>query len=130
MANITISSATVAGWQGNSSGVKLRVYTNDDFIASDGSIYPKSVVNNPPALGTFFQEYACSVSSGSLVIPAVTLDSTTDSTDNPDASYSAVLWDSVSGTKIQQFGTRPSFTLQPTPVNITWSQIFSTAATE
>src|SRR5882762_6728165 len=111
---ITISTATIPGWSGNTSGVALRIYTNADFTAQTGTIYPKSIPANG-SLGTFFQSYACAVSGGSLTIPIVTLDSTVDSPDNPGASYAAMLWDTTTGKAIQPFGTFSKFSLLATP---------------
>ena len=125
---ITIASVTIPGWQGNTAGVSLRIYANAPFTAESGTIYPQSVMTNPISLGTFFQSYACTVASGALTIPAVELDSTVDSPDNPDATYSAVLWDGASGQPIQQFGTRSQFTLSPSPTSTTWAAIFTAEA--
>lgn len=125
MALITISSVTIPGWQGSSLGVVLRIYTNSDFTAETGTLYPRSVITNTASLGTFFQSYSCSVSGGSLTIPSVTLDSTTDSPDNPDATYSAVLWDTATGLQVQPFGTYTAFRLPPSPTSTSWAAIFS-----
>jgi hypothetical protein len=103
-------------------------YCNSAFTAQSGTFYPQSVLSNPASLGTFFQSYVCTVASGALTIPAVTLDSTQDSLDNPDASYSAVLWDNTSGKQIQGLGTWGSFTVPPTPTSTTWAAIFAAKA--
>jgi len=128
MAVISIASVTVPGWQGNTSGVTLRVYINTAFSAATGTLYPQTVRCAPASLGTFFREYACSVSSGALVIPAVSLDSTVDSPDNPNATYTAELHDSASGKAIQQFGTFSTFPLAPAPTSTTWAAIFTAEA--
>jgi hypothetical protein len=128
MATITIASVTIPGWQGNTSGVQLRIYTNSSFTAESGTLYPQSNIYLSQTIGTFYQSYACSVSSGSLVIPAVTIDSTTDSPDNPAATYSAVLWDSQSGKQIQPLGTFGQFSLTPSPTSTTWAAIFTAEA--
>lgn len=125
MASITIASVTIPGWQGNTSGVVLRIYTNESFTAASGTLYPQSVRTNSPALGTFFQSYGCTVSSGSLTVPSVTIDSTTDSPDNPDATFSAVLWDTTTDLPIQNFGTYGSWQLTPSPTSTTWAAIFA-----
>ena len=133
MASITIASVTVPNWQGNTSGIVLRVYFNEAFTAASGNIYPKTIYSNAAvaaSLGTFYQTNACTVTGTSLVIPAITLDSTTDSPDNPGASYSAVLWDSTTGKPIQMFGTFPSFVLDPTHTSATWAAIFTAADTD
>jgi hypothetical protein len=128
MASITIASVTVPNWQGNTAGIVLRIYFNEAFTAASGTIYPKTVYSNAAgvaSLGTFYQTNACTVTGTSLEIPAITLDSTTDSPDNPGASYSAVLWDSTTGKPIQPFGTFRSFVLDPTHTSATWSAIFA-----
>jgi hypothetical protein len=124
MASITISSANVAGWQGNSTGVQLRIYTNSSFTASSGNLYPQTM-GNPASLGSFYQVYSCSVSGSTLTLPPVHLDSTTDSIDNPSATFSAVLWDSVSGKPIQVFGTESTFALAPSPTTTSWGNVFA-----
>jgi len=128
MSLITITSITIPGWQGNTTGVSLRIYANSAFTAESGTIYPQTVLSNSASLGTFFQSYACTVSSGSLVIPEIEIDSTTDSPDNPSATYSAVLFDSTSGTPIQHIGSQCQFSLSPSPTSTTWAAIFATEA--
>lgn len=128
MANITIASVTVPNWQGNTSGVQLRIYTNASFTAASGTLYPQSNIYLSQTIGTFYQVYSCTVSSGSLVIPAVVIDSTTDSPDNPAATFSAVLFDAQSGKQIQSFGTFAAFSLNPTPTSTTWAAIFAAEA--
>lgn len=136
MASISIASVTISGWQGNLSGVELLIYTNQSFTAESGNIYPQSSRCAPVSLGTFYQSYSCYVTpAGSspptpatITIPEVVLDSTTDSPDNPDATFSAVLWDSASGRQIQTFGTFPSFSLDPSPTSTTWAAIFTSEA--
>ena len=126
MAIVTIAATQLANWQGNSSGVALRVYANQSFTASDGTLVQRSRIDNPASLGTFFLSVACIVQSGVLVVPAVQIEPTTDSLDHPDATYSAVLWDSASGKTIQRFGTADRFAVAPGVT--TWSQIFVAAA--
>jgi hypothetical protein len=128
MASIVIASVTIPGWQGNTSGVQLRIFANQSFTAASGTLYPKSNTLAPSSLGTFYQSYTCTVSGGSLVVPAVTIDSTSDSPDNPSATYSAVLWDSQAGKQIQSFGTFGQFSLNPTPTPTTWAAIFTAEA--
>jgi hypothetical protein len=123
MASIQIQSANISGWQGNSVGVQLRIYTNSSFTATSGNLYPQTVPN-PASLGSFYQVYSCTVSGSTLTLPAVNLDSTTDSIDNPSATFSAVLWDSVSGKQIQQFGTESTFALAPSPTTTSWGNVF------
>jgi len=124
---ISIASVAVPNWQGNTSGVSLRIYTNEPFTAQTGTIYPLTVNANLKAagLGTFFQSFPCAVSGTALTIPEITLDSTADSPDNSGATFSAVLWDSASGQLIQSFGSAPNFSLSPAPVSTTWAAIFT-----
>ena len=130
MANVTIATISVPGWQGNSSGVSLRIYVNSSFTDAGGVLHQATAPGNlgTASLGTFFATFPCTASSGSLVIPAIPLASTTDSPDNPDATYSAVLWDEASGKQIQPFGTFPSFSISPV-TSTTWPAIFAAEAT-
>lgn len=128
MPAITVASVTIPNWQGNSSNVALHVYSIADFTAQDGTLVPKSIrahVSN--GLGTFLVSVACSVSGGALTIPSLTLESTTDSGDNPAAMYCAELWDNASNQAIQAFGTVTRFPITPTPSSTTWAQIFASA---
>jgi len=127
---ITIAATNLNDWQGNTSGIFLLIYTNDDFTAQSGAIHPKSVRENPLSLGTFFHSVPCTVASGVLQIPQVQLDSTEDSPDNPGATYSAAIWDSASGKTVQSFGTKPSFTVPAAPASTSWSTIFTGEAEE
>lgn len=129
MASLNIATISIAGWQGNASGVSLRIYANSDFTDAAGGFHPRTVPANlaTPSVGAFFQSIECTFSNGALVIPAVTLESTTDSPDNPDATYSAVLWDDASGKQIQKFGTFGSFAVPPALASLTWAAIFTAA---
>lgn len=127
---ISIASVTIPNWQGNTTGVSLRIYANAPFTAQSGTTYGFGSQLNPAGLGTFFQSVACTSSGGGLVVPSFTLDSTTDSPDNPAASYSAVLWDGTSGQPVQSFGTFAAFALPATPTSTTWGAIFLAEATQ
>ena len=132
MAVIVIASVTVPGWRGNQTGVSLRIYANADFTAQGGTFYPRGCQANPASLGTFFISVPCTfvaLSSG-LTIPEISIDSTTDSPDNPSATFSAVFWDGASGKPIQPFGTLHAFSLAPTPTSTTWAAIFAAEAFE
>jgi len=126
MASITITGQTIANWFGNTTGIQIRVFVNSSFTANGGSHHPMTVQSNPASLGTFLAAVAdCTVSGTNLTIPSILLDSTTDSVDNPNASYSAVLFDTNSGKQIQSFGTYSTFTVTPTPTTTTWGNIFA-----
>jgi hypothetical protein len=129
MSLITIAAATIPNWQGNTTGVSLRIYANEAFTATSGNMYGLGVQKNPASLGTFFLSVACTVSGGALVVPAVEIDSTTDSPDNSAATYSAVLWDGASGRAVQSFGTFAQFAVPPTTPT-TWQALFAAEVTE
>jgi len=67
--------------------------------------------SNPSNLKTFFQTCACTVASGALTIAQVIIDSVTGSTDNSDATFTAVLWGNSSGKTAQGFGAESAFSL-------------------
>jgi hypothetical protein len=121
---ITIAAVTIPNWQGAAANVSLRIYANDSFTAQSGAIVPQTVLTNAPSLGTFFKTVPCSIASGALTIPLLTLESTVDSPDNPDATYAAVFWDEASQQLIQPFGTESEFSL-PVTTPTTWSAIFT-----
>ena len=130
MAAITIATVTIPNWNnGPVTGVALYVYCNAAFTASDGTIVPQTQRPNvTTGLGTFFQIEICTTSGSSLVVPAITLESTTDSPDNPNATYSAVLWDTNSNQFIQTFGTFTNFSLPNSPTSTTWDAVFTANA--
>lgn len=137
MPQITIASVDLLDWQGLQQGIFLLIYTNEAFTAQSGAIHPASVRANPLSLGTFYRSVPCTytpfgvgVPASKLTIPAITLDSTEDSPDNPGTSYSAVFFDSTSGEEIETFGTKDKFTLPPAPTSTTWANIFAEEADE
>jgi hypothetical protein len=122
MAVITINSQNLYGWQGNSSNVALQIKCDATFTANSGNIV-MATSDNPASLGSFYQLYTCTVSGTTLTIPAVTLDSTSDSSNNPSATYSAHLYDQSTNQTIQAYGT--SFGVNPDTTPTTWANIFS-----
>jgi hypothetical protein len=129
MPMITIGACSLADWQGPETGIFLLIYTDQDFTAQSGAVHPRSVRENAAALGTFYKSIALTVAAGALEIPQVQLDSTTDSPDNPGATYSAAIWDSNSAKVVQRFGTQESFPLGlQTPT--TWATIFAGEAND
>jgi len=125
MALITISQLVLSNWQGNSSGIQLRLYATKTFTASSGTVYPRGFPLSA-SVGGFYRLVACNVNSGSLTIPSFTVDSTTDSLDAPDAQFMAILFDSLSGKEVQPLGS--PFALNPSPTSTTWAAIWSAAA--
>ncbi len=133
MPSITISSIAIPNWQGNASGISLYIYVNSSFTAESGTAYPATVQSHLPhsglaSVGTFFLSFPCTVSGTTLTTPSVTLDSTLDSPDNPNATYSAVLWDTVAGQPIQTFGTASEFVVPASPTTTTWEALFPPSA--
>lgn len=129
MALVTIQSATIPNWQGASDTVALFILVNASFTAATGTIYPATHRDHLPyggrqSIGAFYLSAACTVSGNNLTIPAIELDSTEDSPDNPSATFSAVLWDTSVGQPIQPFGTFPAFALAPSPTPTSWAVIF------
>lgn len=130
MALITIAPVVLPHWQEADTGVQLRVYFNQSFTAQTGTLYVGS--RCPFAVRAsgagFYAAYSCVVSEEGLTIPQVQLDSTTDSPDNPDATYSAMFWDVQTGQLIQSFGTFSEFSIGPGAANTTWADIFKQMA--
>ena len=118
---ISIQQLSIQGWQG-SSNVALRINTDVGFTSSNGNVWPQTKRDNPASLGTFYQQFTCTVSGTELTIPAFTLDSTQDSVDNPTATYTAQFIDLSSGQVIQHFGG--PFGVSPVNTSTTWAAIF------
>ncbi len=127
---INIASVNIPNWQGSLSNISLRIYANASFTASSGNIVPKTVLTNLPSLGTFYVSLPCSISGTELTIPATTLESTTDSPDNPDATFTAMLWDGASNKPIQTLGTVDHFAVPPSPAFTTWNALFTSEANQ
>jgi hypothetical protein len=133
MATKNIAPVTLPNWQGVSDSISLFIYIHTAFASAGGSLYPATVEHNLPyngicTSGTFYIAAPCTVSGSSLTIPAISLDSTTDSPDNPNALLSAVLWDTAAGQPIEHLGTFTRFSLPAEPTSTTWAQIFATEA--
>jgi hypothetical protein len=118
---ISISSVALSDWQGGST-VALRIKIGATFTSLAGNIWLKTM-DSPAGQGDFYIQSACTVSGNTLTIPAISLDSTTDSPDNPSARYSAFLVDTSTGDTIQAFGS--SFSLSPDSASTTWPAIFA-----
>jgi len=122
MASITIASVTIPNWQINSD-VQLRVYALQSFIAADGT-----VVNcgKPSADQTessnFFVPAACTLSGTNLTIASLALESTTDSQDNPAATYGAFFY-TTEGELLAPFAEFAQFVLPSSPSSTTWAAI-------
>lgn len=84
---------TAIPYQGSSATLELRIFAASQFITSDGKLVPASPL--------VYKSYTCTIAAGIVTIPVVTLDSTTDSTTNPNARYSlAALYETGSATPV------------------------------
>jgi hypothetical protein len=122
MAAITIASASIPNWQ-RDSDVQLRIYALQSFVTADNSL----IAQGTPAFdenvaGNFFVPAACSLSGTTLTIASVALPSTTDSLDNPSATYGAYFY-TTEGEQIGAFGAFARFVLPAAPTSTTWAAI-------
>lgn len=91
---MTVSSTVVNGWAyGSAQVITLRIYANQDFVTSDGEIVKFGAVGG----SGFYRSFTCTVVGTVLTVPTITLPTTTDSTDVPSATWTAVFY--VGGTK-------------------------------
>jgi len=96
--SITVNPITVSSWRYPMvQGIKVRIYPNNTFLTSDGSLVKRGQVG----VSQWYKEYSCTVSGTNVTLPTMTLDSTTDS-DVPSASYTAIFFDSK-GNKIDTY---------------------------
>lgn len=86
--SVTVSSASALNWQYGTPAT-LRIYVNSAFFDSDGLYHPAQQTGGP----NFYYSATCTASGTTLTIPSIVLPSTTDSGTNPNATYTAVLYD-------------------------------------
>lgn len=119
MPDVTIAStSTDLTWQG-ATPPKIRVYAKDPFITAEG------VPVTPGGASPFFREADCTLDGGRVIVPAVTLPSTEDSS-KPDAQYAAVFHHesslgAIAGYKFAAFSD--GFRVPPSPTSTTWADI-------
>lgn len=122
MAVISVAPISIANWE-LGSDVQLRIYALSSFLAADNSIVSAGVPSEDSTVaGTFFQPVACTVNGTTLSIAAFTLESTTDSLDNPAAQYGAYFY-TTEGQRIAAFAEFAAFSLPNLPSSTTWTAI-------
>ena len=100
--------------------VLLRFYSSKAWITSDSQI----IQAGTPDSGAWYRQYACSVISSTLYIPAVTLPSTADalSVQDRNARWMARIYH-ASGGFIQAYGCFENFALAASPTSTTWAAL-------
>ena len=122
MASISIASVSIPNWQ-RDSDVQLRVYPLASFEAADGAIVAQGTPSQDQTVaGNFYTAAACTLSGTTLSIASLTLESTTDSLDNPAATYGAFFY-TAEGEQICPFGNFSNFVLPAAPTSTTWAAI-------
>lgn len=119
-AQVTVSQLVIGNWQGTDTGVELRIFADETFIANPGGDFIAS--GFPPNNGVY-KIFACTVNTGAktLTIASGTLFSTTDGRDRQTSRYSAYLFSTTTGQQIQSFLLQ--FRLAPTPTTQSWEDI-------
>jgi hypothetical protein len=122
MAVISIASATLANWE-LSNDVVLRIYALESFVSADGDLNAAGVPSQDATQNNnFFEQVTCTLSGTTLTIAACTLESTTDSLDNPSAKYGAYFFTNE-GQNLGAFGEFACFMLPAAPTSTTWEAI-------
>ncbi|MDQ3920281.1 MAG: hypothetical protein M3348_17600, partial [Acidobacteriota bacterium] len=125
--DVTVAGQSFPGYQFGGSKAFLRIYASGTFTASDGTIVGGGTA--PGSTLGFYSLVTCSVASSTLTCPAVTLKSTTDSTDAPDTTYLVKLFD-ANGTPRDFFPLPASFRLWHTlGANATWGDVANANST-
>ena len=120
--SVTIAATAVPNWQ-RDNDVVLRIYALASFVAADGTeIVGGDTSMDSSSNSNWFQSLACTITNNQMHIPAVTLPSTTDSVDNPQAAYCALLF-TTEGDLISPYGQFVRFVLPPLPASTTWAAI-------
>ena len=124
---ISIAEFRISDWRTkDKTNLVLRVYPNESFVAEDG-------LDGQPveAGGVMYGEVPVAVNnetvsgytSPTLVIPALTLLSTTDARVNPRVTYRAEIWNTAKSKKIASLPLLDNFRVQFSPTTITWTDI-------
>jgi hypothetical protein len=122
MAVITIASATLPNWE-LSSDVVLRIYPLESFISADSNLNEAGIPSEDAAQNNnYFQAVSCTLSGTTLTIASCTLESTTDSPDNPTAKYGAYFFTSE-GQNLGAFAQFAAFALPASPTSTSWHAI-------
>lgn len=88
MSTITITETIFPSYQRGGASATLRIYADETFVASSGQ-----QINRSTGKANWYKSVAGTVSSNNVTIPTFNIDSTVDSS-NPQATYSAALFDS------------------------------------
>lgn len=119
MSIITVSTFTIPNWQYGGTTARLRIYPNTTFKTSDGKI----IFQGSLSRRAWYRDVSCTVSGSLLTIPQFVIDSTTDS-DNPNATYSAVLIDDKGAEREDFLPDMPEFRLSTIDgATVSWLQI-------
>ena len=122
MAQINIALVAIPNWE-LGPDVLLRIYALQSFVAADGIIVAAGNPSEDAAQNcNFFQSVACTLAGTTLTIAACTLESTTDSQDNPSATYGAWFY-TTEGQRIGAFAEFATFSLPALPASTTWKAI-------
>ncbi len=122
MASISIASVAIPNWQ-LTSDVQLRIYALENFTAADGTLIDAGNPSEDASQNSNnYEMVACTLAGTTLTIAACTLESTTDSQNNPAAQYGAYFFTNE-GQRIGAFGPFSVFTLPAAPVTTTWAAI-------
>lgn len=89
MSAIVVNSFTIPNYNGGGSTANIRIYADKSFLTSDGVRIFKSKAGG----SIWYKSVSCTVAGTVITVPQITIDSTTDS-DNPDATYTGVIFDS------------------------------------
>lgn len=89
MSAIVVNSFTIPNYNGGGSTASIRIYADKPFLTSDGVRIFKSKAGG----SIWYKSVSCTVAGTVITVPQITIDSTTDS-DNPDATYTGLIFDS------------------------------------
>lgn len=89
MSAITVSATAHPNYHGGGATATVKIFCDRSFLASDGTRVWKSRLGGP----VWYLIIPCTVAGTTLNIPSFTIDSTEDS-DNPKATFSALLYNS------------------------------------
>lgn len=89
MAIVTVQTGEIEPYDGSETAPLLRIFCTQLFVASNGDIIPKGLLENDD----FYKEIACSVAANVITYPQFTIHSTADAlSDEEGAGYTFALF--------------------------------------
>lgn len=126
--NITITGLSVQGWRGGAT-CSIRVFANNTFHDSAGNLIVGAATDSKQFYLPVLQP-TCTVSGNTVTVGSFVLPATTDSIDNPNATYSLAVFEGTGNTAVKRITATPATFRVPHELTpLTWSKIVTINST-